>query len=324
MTYKSITTTSFNNNKSIAQVKPHSKISRMSSDQVTPTTTRHNLLTLPREIRDEIYLTVLQSPSEPPRCPEYAGSRFAGFGSEPEQQKIVFYPTNVYPRYACQSLQACNHQVNIEVREVLARHDSSKQGLDFKLDLMIQDCRIWPTWTLLPGPITHIRNLEVEMRMFDGCHGSQFGGDGGPGAIFRPLFHLLSGLFHHGPQFIYKGPFQRQLRVDTMIFTICRRGVLEGQPHDERDARGLYSVLSISNRISQSVWLKLRMIASCGTLLGRVSKLKLNTGEDVKEFPVPNRKMAQGMVDHWDSYGYHWGIETPSEEDILRSEESLY
>lgn len=133
--------------------------SKMSYVQITQTFTQHNLLTLPREIRDDIYLAVLQSPSEPPQSPEDAGPRFAGFGSDLERGNNVFYPTAVYPRYACQSLQACNHQMNIEVRELLDRHDTSQRGLDFKLDLMIHHCDIWPTWTLLPGPIAHIRNL---------------------------------------------------------------------------------------------------------------------------------------------------------------------
>lgn len=190
----------------------------MSSVQDPRIPAQHDLLTLPREIRDEIYLAVLRLPSEPPPSPEDAGPRFAGFGSNSQRRTSVFYPVNVYPQYACQSLLACNHQINIEVREVLGRHDTSGWGLDFKLDLMIQDRDIWPTWTLFPGPITHIRNLEVDMRIFRDYHDGQFGGDGGPGAIFRPLSHLLSGLFHHGPQFVYKGPIKCQHSVDTMVF----------------------------------------------------------------------------------------------------------
>lgn len=267
----------------------------MSCVQVTPASTQRNLLTLPQELRDDIYLVVLQTPSEPPQSPENTGPRVAGFGSEPERGKGVFYPTNIYPRYACQNLQACNHQMNTEVREILDRHDTSERGLDFKLDLTIKDCQIWPTWTLFPGPITHIRNLEVEMRIFDGRHGhqgSQFGGDGGPGPIFRPLFHLLSGFFHHGPQFVYKGPFDRQLHVDTMV-------------------------LSMRHRTVSSVWRLLRMIASHGTLSGRVSKLKLNTDEGVKEFPIPDKELAQETLQYWDDYGYHWGVETSSDWDSI-------
>lgn len=186
----------------------------------------------------------------------------------------------------------------MEVREVLGRHDTSGWGLDFKLDLMIQDCDIWPTWTLFPGPITHIRNLEVDMRIFSDYHANQFGWDGGPGIIFRPLSHLLNGLFHHGPQFVYKGPIKCQHSVDTMVFTFCRSQVLKHQLYeDTTEARSPSCFLSRKHGIVQSVWLNLRMIASRGMLLGKVSKLKLKTVEGMKEFQLPDRKLAQETVD---------------------------
>lgn len=169
----------------------------------------------------------------------------------------------------------CNHQMNFEVRELLARYDTSQHGLDCKLDLMIRGAHVWPTWTLLPGPINHIRNLEVEMRIFDDYNGSQFLVDGGSGSIFRPLFHLLSDLFHHGPQFVYRGPFERQLHVDTMQFTI---DVSKSSTEDD----------SI-----QLVWLKLRMMASVEGLSSRVSELKLNTSKGVRTFLVPDKELAQ-------------------------------
>lgn len=66
---------------------------------------------------------------------------------------------------------------------------------------------------------------------------------------------------------------------------------------DTTEARSLSCVLSMKHRIVQSVWLNLRMIASRGTLLGKVSKLKLKTIEGMKEFQLPDRKLAQETVD---------------------------
>ena len=290
----------------------------MSSVQVKQTSIPHNLLTLPREIRDDIYLAVLQLPSEPPPSPEDAGPRFAGFGSELQEGKSVFYPTDVYPKYACQSLQACNHQMNAEVREVLGRHDTSQRGLNFKLDLMIQNCNVWPTWTLLPGPITHIRNSEVEMRIFDNCHGNQFGGDGGPGPIFRPLFHFLSAFFHHGPQFVYKGSFDRQLHVDTMVFIFCQEQMLNKElGKDAVEAGSPPGVSSMRHRSVMLTWLHLHVVVNSGTLFGRVSKVKLNTDKGVKETSVPEWNLAQETVVVWNDWGYHWGVATPSDYNVL-------
>ena len=175
--------------------------------------------------------------------------RVPGFDSEPERQKSVFYPMSVYPRFACQSMQACNHQMDIEVREVVARHDTLERGLDFKLDLMIQDCDIWPTWALLPGPVTHMRNPEVEMRIFDDRHGSYFGGDGSSGPVLRPLFHPPSGFFHHGPQ----------LHVDAMVFTNNRGESLKAQLHEGATAaRSLSCVLSIRHLLG------IELFSRCG------------------------------------------------------------
>lgn len=157
------------------------------------------------------------------------------------------------------------------------------------------------------------------MRIFDNCHGNQFGSDGGPGPIFRPLFNLLSGLFHHGPQFVYKGSFGRQLHVNAMVITICRDQLLNKELRKDAVAAGSPSgVLSRRHGIRQSVWSLLRMIASRGTLFGRVSKLKLNTDEGSKEFLVPDRNLAQETVDYWDGHGFHWGVKTPSDYDSLR------
>lgn len=148
--------------------------------------------------------------------------------------------------------------MNAEVREVLARHDTFKRGLDFKLDIMILWCEVWPTSTLFSGPHDLHSNLEVEMRIFDGCHGLQFVDDGEPGAASRHLFHLFSVLFNHVPQFLYKGSYERQLQVDTMIFTISGGETPEELFYkDATTARRGSCLFPIRHMIVRSVLLKL-------------------------------------------------------------------
>lgn len=77
------------------------------------------------------------------------------------------------------------------------------------------------------------------------------------------------------------------------------------------------AVLSMRHRIVSSTWRMLRMIVNSGTLFGRVSKVKLNTDEGVKEISVPGRNLAQETVVYWDRYGFHWGVATPSNDDAL-------
>lgn len=76
--------------------------------------------------------------------------------------------------------------------------------------------------------------------------------------------------------------------MDTMVFTIFWGEMLDEQPYYVTiRVRSLPCVLPIRHRVVQSVWLKLCMIASHGTLSGGFSRLKLKTDEEVKEFPVP-------------------------------------
>lgn len=101
--------------------------------------------------------------------------------------------------------------------------------------------------------------------------------------------------------------------------------MLKEQPYyDGIGVRSIPCVLSIRHRIVKSVWLKLCKISSRGTLFGRVAKLELKTDEEVKEFPIPDRELAPETVDHWYQYGYRWGIEIPSNEDILGFQENRY
>lgn len=73
-----------------------------------------------------------------------------------------------------------------------------------------------------------------------------------------------------------------------MVFTIFWGEILDEQPYYVTiRVRSLPCVLPIRHRVVQSVWLKLCMIASHGTLSGGFSRLKLKTDEEVKEFPVP-------------------------------------
>lgn len=266
----------------------------MSSPQLTQPTSQHNLLTLPREVRDQIYLAVLQTPSPPPPSPKDAGPRSAGYCLELPHHGCNFYPPAADPHYASETLLLCNHQTNAEIRELLARHET--RGLDFRLDVMTQGYNFWPTWTLLPGPVTHIRNLEVDVRIFDVHLGN-----------FEPLLHLFGGFFHHGPQlFCSKGdPVDRRVRVDTISQAIyCNELPIT----DAMNAETPPSLLSMDRWMVQSVLLGLRTVTGEGGMGWRVSNLDLRTHEEVLSFPAGDENISQEMMDYWDAYGKDWVV----------------
>ena len=100
------------------------ELARMSLDLLAPAGSQLNLLDLPREIRDTIYLAVLQTPSPPPASPEDLGPPSTGDLYEGlKLTTSVSYLNDMRSRYASQSLLACNHQIRAEVHEVLARYD---------------------------------------------------------------------------------------------------------------------------------------------------------------------------------------------------------
>ena len=280
----------------------------MSLDQLAPAGSQLNLLDLPREIRDTIYLAVLQTPSPPPASPEDAGPRSAGHLYEGSKLiTSVHYLNDLSSRYASQSLLACNHQIRAEVHEVLARHDKpGARGLDFKLDVMVQDGVVLPTWALVPGPVSHVRNLEVDVRMLGSHYKDGLRYHKGRREIFRPLLNLLCRGFQYGPKLFGECLTDNGLRLDTVTLTICWYERLESLRHkdtvvDESPSSGF----SMKHRLVELVLRKARSIASQGESW-RVSQIRLNSDKEVEEFSARDRELARKIVNFWDGYEEHW------------------
>ena len=78
------------------------------------------------------------------------------------------------------------------MREVLARHDRpGMRGLDFKLDVTVQAGVLLPTWALLPGPVSHVCNVEIDTRMLGSHYKDRLRYHYGRREIFYSLLDLL-------------------------------------------------------------------------------------------------------------------------------------
>ena len=283
----------------------------MSLDQLAPADPQLNLLDLPREIRDTIYLAVLQTPSLPPASPEDAGPRSAGHLYEGSKLiTSVHYLSDLSSRYASQSLLACNHQIRAERHEVLARHDKpGARGLDFKLDVMIQYGVVLPTWALVPGPVSHVRNLEVDVRMLCSHYKDGLRYHNGRREIFRPLLNLLCRGFQYGPKLYGECLTDNGLRLDRVTLTICWWEMLESLKSlrhgdavvDESPSNGLL----MKHRLVELVLRKARSTASQGESW-RVSQIRLNSDKEVEELSARDRELARKIVNFWDGYEEHW------------------
>ncbi|KAF2627319.1 hypothetical protein BU25DRAFT_61314 [Macroventuria anomochaeta] len=118
----------------------------------------HSLLSLPREIRDQIIEQVLLFRKEPPQDPAHDNeSRQDAIG-----QGALRPPTILPSTYNALGLLETNIQLKDETQSRL-----EQLNLSYSLDVMVVDNELWPTWTCcpsrVPGPID---TVNVSLRFF--------------------------------------------------------------------------------------------------------------------------------------------------------------
>lgn len=156
-----------------------------------------NLLIVPREIRDQIYSAVLDTAAlAPPICPSETDNCI----QEDQGWGCGYYQKN-FPAVSCLSLLLCNRLVSAEVIELITRkNNNEKTALRYKLDLMIWDCDLQPTWLSLPVPLKYVKAVDVDVRFF------RFGGPqwaDHPTVLSQYLLQLLHRFLTNGPAFIW-------------------------------------------------------------------------------------------------------------------------
>ena len=254
------------------------------------------LLSIPREIRDQIYIAFLQLPDLPPKSPTSVEERIA-MPQNGGRDKCIFIRSPRHPVPACDSLLECNKQIRNEVLDILR---SGSTDLDYALDIMSKGDRLWPTWTLFPCLPTRIANLNVHLRIFQNkSYGGTFWGDGGPGSIFTPLFQLLNGFFHHGPGFSYKKQTIPDVHVKMLRLTISHAV--------EQDQGEAAPPPKVWKRVFHSVVSNLYMVAHAGALTGKVDKLMVLSGDREKEVHGGDHELSRETAQYWADYGYVWG-----------------
>lgn len=171
-------------------------------------------LSSPREIRDHIYMNILESRRAAPANPKEAGERL-----EPEKRHswyAISYDMHKC-EIACTSLLSTNRQIFLEVVEMIQRQNrTSEGGFEYKLDLMARAQMLWPTWISLPVPIRYFKTLKVDFRDFNNERSLRWSGCGGPGAIVRYLLEILSQFLLRGPQFVC-GECNRKVDCATSV-----------------------------------------------------------------------------------------------------------
>ena len=166
------------------------------------------LLSLPREIRDQILQEAIFFQRHPPASPSVSQDRIC------LRNTFDFYwtgETNIYIERGQisntqLSLLLTNHQLHAETKELSKRSSE----VPYRLDVMVvKECGLFPTWLSYPGRQQHIDTVHVQFRIFDPSEDinpewlerAQYGGGGdgstrtGWNAIFFLAVYLLNG-FH--------------------------------------------------------------------------------------------------------------------------------
>lgn len=265
-----------------------------------PQSTR--LLSIPREIRDEIYLQVLQSarPSSPPTSPAAAGPRTEECIHRAWSNRSLFYPNIQSPYGLWSPMLLTNRQTNAEIRDLIASAEflHRQQAFPFKLDCMVEGFSIWPTWTLFPALVARMGVLEVDLRFLDAkLNSCLFYGDGGPGLLFRPLFRLLNGLFLNGPQFLERDTTGGLLHLELLVVNV----VLPPFAPDDN--------ISPDNWAYALGFLKgsMHQIAISGALSGRIGRMRICDGKEDRDIEIAEIEFPEELANYWARYGFEWG-----------------
>ncbi|KAJ9647793.1 hypothetical protein H2201_001155 [Coniosporium apollinis] len=185
-----------------------------------------SLLKLPRELRDAIYVHVLEDVSCAPSFDLIRERRkqLMSYGSG----SIV--GCNIYPigppPVSGLGLLLTSRQVYEEMNEAIADLKRRK-GICYKLDCVIEDeQRLYPTWLAIPTLSEDVDKVAVDFRLAGDRRNRPSGfsyrdcAEGGPGEITWNLIALLHRFLDRGPDFLSAPKQRRKIRVGYLELNV--------------------------------------------------------------------------------------------------------
>jgi hypothetical protein len=143
-------------------------------------------LALPRELRDHIYLFLINDYRNPPDSPSHARDRSANSSST--------YFEVQSPKPALLQLKLCSKQLYAEASDIISKHTSPDPG-QAHLDIMVAGPTLYPTWLHLPLTRTLQPTIQVSLRLFSPAGwGTEFNN-----SAYRGLWSLFCSLVFQGP-----------------------------------------------------------------------------------------------------------------------------
>lgn len=156
------------------------------------------LLSIPRELRDQILLFVVTTARVPPKDASHPEERNDPEGIIPTKEFGVLYEKRCQNRTERIPTLLVNRQLHEETLDVIARIPEKHS---YKLDVMlVNEKQLWPTWLALPDLTSRVDKVDVTFRISPAKrhprnrhhddHGFRFG-DGWPNQIAWCFYGLL-------------------------------------------------------------------------------------------------------------------------------------
>ena len=253
-----------------------------SPPDTTPPSNRCYLLELPLEIRNIIYLDLLNWAHQPPSSPQHAGKRQEERhtrDSPDNFSRSVFYATE-RPKSNGMPLLGLNRQIYDEVSYFLSHHHEGKGKLVHKLDCMIEAAHVWPTWTCIPASALDIRTLEIDFRFFYiWRYINRHNGQGEDNLFARaktPLCHVLYRLIHDDSPLIPSVPSQGENKIETIIVNLSYH---RGPPSD----KPLCAKMWRRTDFFETIFPAFERLEKSGFWAGKIKKLIFCFGSEVRE-----------------------------------------
>lgn len=197
------------------------------------------------------------------------------------------------------------------MREAIARkNETSKVGVQYKLDLMVWDCSLQPTWLSLPAPPGCVKTAEVALRIFR---------HGGPQRAKRPsvlaqyLLQLLHLFLTNGPQFILDARHSEHrqplypLHLDMLIINLVPMQSPSNSAMNDflGQKRRPEDFLAAERKAAEELGRYLLCLSKSGLLFGKIRLLRLHYGKSSQRFLVVERGDRTETAKDWAEYG--WG-----------------
>ena len=264
---------------------------------LSPLNRSSSFLNLPREIRDAIYLFLLDYEDKPFQTVKETLSQCPEVGDAPHR------PLRYQSKPAsCSALLSCSKMIASEVNDLLLR-----RGVVYKLHAIATDYFVFAKWLSLPALSLSIRSVEVHLGQLPSKNRRpRWWGNGGPNYPTRALLQLLSLFLAYGPSLRERGsigaPGNKKLTVETIVINYTPWSL---DPHSTKEL-GVSGCIQVEEDDLNTLQGLLRQVTGSGLLAGRVQKLTLRWGAEQKSWDIEPRgtEWTKEIAKEWSHYGW--------------------